>query len=169
MLDLSRYRDKLDKMGFFTAPASTRFHGAHRGGLYEHSLHVMDNLVMLTEKLGLKWEREDSPYIVGLFHDLCKCDQYSMDDDYKYSYNGETLFRGHGVKSAMLAGTLLQLTEEEVACIVYHMGAFCDKDEWSDYTRAIHRYPNVLWTHTADMMAAHIDEVGVARKEGVRR
>lgn len=25
-----------------------------------------------------------------------------------------------------------------------------------DYTRAIHRYPNVLWTHQADMIAAHI-------------
>ena len=38
----------------------------------------------------------------------------------------------------------------------YHMGAFTDKEEWQDYTRAIHRYPNVLWTHQADMIAAHI-------------
>lgn len=41
-------------------------------------------------------------------------------------------------------------------CIRYHMGAFTDKEEWQDYTRAIHRYPNVLWTHQADMIAAHI-------------
>ena len=29
---------------FFTAPASTRFHGAYEGGLCEHSLNVYDCL-----------------------------------------------------------------------------------------------------------------------------
>lgn len=38
------------------------------------------------------------------------------------------------------------------------MGAFTDKEEWNNYTRAIHKYPNVLWTHHADMIAAHIIE-----------
>lgn len=48
----------------------------------------------------------------------------------------------------------------EAACIRYHMGAFNDKSyEWNDYTRAIHKYPNVLWTHHADMIATHIMEV----------
>lgn len=40
-------------------------------------------------------------------------------------------------------------------CIRYHMGAFVEKDEWRDYTNAIHRYANVLWTHHADIIAAH--------------
>jgi len=31
--------------------------------------------------------------------------------------------------------------------------------EWAYYTRAIHQFPNVLWVHHADMIAAHI--VGV--------
>ena len=53
----------------------------------------------------------------------------------------------------------LSLTMEEILCIRYHMGAFVDQKEWNDYTRAIHTYPNVLWTHTADMLAAHILEV----------
>ena len=39
------------------------------------------------------------------------------------------------------------------------MGAFVDQKEWNDYTRAIHKYSNVLWTHTADMIAAHILEI----------
>ena len=30
---------------FFTAPASTRFHGAYEGGLVEHSLNVYDCLL----------------------------------------------------------------------------------------------------------------------------
>ena len=29
-----------DKSDFFTAPASTRFHGSYEGGLLEHSLNV---------------------------------------------------------------------------------------------------------------------------------
>ena len=45
---------------------------------------------------------------------------------------------------------------EEVLCIRYHMGAFVSKEEWQDYTRAVNKYPNVLWTHTADMLASHV-------------
>ena len=36
------------------------------------------------------------------------------------------------------------------------MGAFTDKSEWNDYTRAVDQYPNVLWTHQADMLASHV-------------
>ena len=153
---------KLNRLGFFEAPASSCNHLAVSGGLYKHSVNVTLNLIDLTNNMKLKWQRPESPWIVGLFHDLCKCDCYEWvygDDEYKH--NDETLFKGHGVKSVMIASTIMQLTEEEVACITYHMGAFADKEEWLDYTRAIHKYPNVLWTHTADMMATHIDEVGM--------
>lgn len=44
-------------------------------------------------------------------------------------------------------------------CIRYHMGAFCPKEEWNDYTRAVRAYPNVLWTHQADMLASHVEGV----------
>ena len=33
-----------EKTDFFTAPASTRFHGAYEGGLLEHSLNVYECL-----------------------------------------------------------------------------------------------------------------------------
>lgn len=59
----------------------------------------------------------------------------------------------------MLLSQYLQLTMEEILCIRYHMGAFVDQKEWNDYTLAIHECPNVLWTHTADMIAAHILEI----------
>ena len=68
--------NRLDTIGFFDAPASTKYHGAYEGGLFDHSLEVAKTLVDLTDKLGLKWERTISPYIVGMFHDLCKCDNY---------------------------------------------------------------------------------------------
>ena len=145
--------------GFFTAPASTKYHGCYEGGLFDHSYLVMENLVKLTELNRLEWERKESPYIVGLLHDLCKVNQYrEMDvgEENPYEYRTDTLLTGHGDKSVMVASTLLQLTEEEMICIRYHMGAFTEKTEWDYYTRAVHKYPNVLWTHHADMIATHV-------------
>lgn len=160
----------LTAMGFFNAPASTKYHSSYGGGLSEHSQNVTRILVDLTRDCNLEWSRSESPYIIGMFHDLCKCDQYRhpqvgvfMDGepctiDSEWEWNPNTLYKGHGEKSVMLASTLLKLTPEEVACIRYHMGAFTDKEEWADYTRAIHVFPNVLWTHHADMIATHIIE-----------
>jgi len=153
--------DWLRQRGFFAAPASTKYHGAQPGGLFDHSLCVMRQLVLLTDRNALKWENERSPYLVGFFHDLCKIDQYlhARNDENGnpvYAWRSDTLFRGHGEKSVMLLSTLTKLTEEEVACIRYHMGAFVDKELWNDYTAAVRKYPNVLWTHTADMLATHV-------------
>lgn len=58
----------------------------------------------------------------------------------------------------MLMGHI-ELTEEEKACIMYHMGAFVDSKEWEFYSRAVKKYPNVLYTHTADMIASQIKGV----------
>jgi len=152
----------LKSNGFFTAPASTKYHGNWEGGLYEHCLQVMNQLVALTGTNNLAWERRESPYLVGIFHDLCKIDQYEdnpkgmMIGEPPYVYNSASLLKGHGDKSVMLLSSLYRLTEEEVACIRYHMGAFTDKEEWNHYTNAIHVYPNVLWTHHADMIASHV-------------
>ena len=60
---------------------------------------------------------------------------------------------------AMLQNAGIELTEEEAACIRWHMGAFDDPQNWSNYTNAISMFPNVLWTHTADMVAAHINKI----------
>ena len=155
------------KNGFFSAPASTKYHGACEGGLFYHSLAVMNCLVKLSEENDLKWQRAESPFIVGMFHDLCKIDNYhpvpikkvdgdKVYEEKKWEYNSDTLFKGHGDKSLMLLSQHIILTEEEALCIRYHMGAFVDKSEWSDYTNAIHRYENVLWTHHADMFASHV-------------
>lgn len=147
--------EKLYQRGFFDCPASTKYHGNYRGGLFDHSYAVARNLVALTEKLGLKWEKESSPYIVGMLHDLCKCDQYvEMPDGYVYV--NDLPLPGHGEKSVILAQSLTALTEEEILCIRWHMGAFDDKANWNHYGAAIECYGTVLWTHTADMMAARI-------------
>ena len=142
--------------GFFTAPASTKHHGAYEGGLFDHSLAVTETLIDLTNKNNLIWSRLESPFIVGMFHDLCKIDNYLQKEDGHYEYNTDTILKGHGDKSIMLLSTLMQLTLEEVMCIRYHMGAFVEKEEWSNYSRSVRLFPNVLWTHQADMIASQI-------------
>lgn len=163
--------DWLIAKGFFNAPASTKFHGAYEGGLFDHSLSVARHLVGLTESCALSWSDPRSPYVVGMFHDLCKIDQYrhqvfsqSLDgkdttDTFHWEYNPHTVLKGHGAKSVMLLSQFYRLTEEEILCVRYHMGAFTEKEEWNDYTGAIHLYPNVLWTHQADMLASHVEGV----------
>ena len=148
----------LNDFGFFDAPASIKHHGAYEGGLFDHSLEVAKQLVNLTEKLGLEWERPESPYIVGLFHDLCKCDNYVKDfESGKWTYNPEIIIPGHGDKSVIMAQMLMKLTDEEIACIRWHMGAYeTDPKMWNYYGKAVEAFPNVLYTHTADMIASKI-------------
>ena len=161
--------------GFFTAPASSKSHGNYEGGLFKHSYMVTKSLLTLTQDNHLRWLKARSPFIVGMVHDLCKIDQYRhpvmghieefnggrtpIYDEQAWEYNPDTLLKGHGDKSVILLSQFYTLTEEEIMCIRYHMGAFTDKSEWNDYTRAVSQYPNVLWTHQADMLASHVTGV----------
>ena len=133
--------------GFFTAPASTKYHGAYDGGLFDHSWTVCKRLLKLTTDNKLEWQRPQSPFIVGMFHDICKCDQYkkvggtvmtfngvevSDPQGYHYEYNQNTLLKGHGSKSVMILSRFINLTEEEMLSIRYHMGAY-EKEEWHSF------------------------------------
>ena len=42
--------------GFFAAPASTKYHGNYKGGLFEHSYAVTKFLLTLTQDNHLTWE-----------------------------------------------------------------------------------------------------------------
>lgn len=162
-MSMDEVTELLHNMGFFTQPASTRFHGDYEGGLFDHSHCVATQLLKLTDSLHLDWERKCSPVIIGLFHDLCKTDLYEVKSlqqdgdkmcvEYKHSETPSLWGPGHGSKSVAIASTFIQLTPEEVACIRYHMGAY-EKDEWDNLDVAIRRFNNVLWTHTADMVAS---------------
>lgn len=156
---------ELDKRGYFTAPASSRFHGAKEGGLFLHSLHVAEILIWLTENNHLQWQRKESPVIVGLLHDLCKMDNYQIkefdtDGNPVYEYSKNQTLIGHGDKSIIIAQQLgIMLTDEEIHCIRWHMGAFDDQENWKYFNNAIRKYNNVLWTHHGDMLASQVSEV----------
>lgn len=141
--------------GYNTAPASIKHHLNVTGGLLEHSLNMGDALYELTEDRGIQFGHKRSLTIVSLLHDLCKVKLYE-------NKNGiwvRTEAQGHGELSVKLAKIVLpDLTEEEELCIRFHMGAFIPGDI-KGYTDAIRQYQTVLWTHTADMVAANIMEI----------
>lgn len=151
----------LENAGFFEMPASVTYHGNYTGGLFDHSFAVATVLVDLTKRLELKWEREESPYVVGMFHDLCKTKCYGLENGWlgekRWKHRNDVLMPDHGALSVILAESIIRLTDEEIACIRWHMGAF-EKDSkmWDYYGRSIEQYPNVLYSHTADMIASRI-------------
>ena len=70
----------LEKTDFFTAPASTRFHGAYEGGLLEHSMKVYEILDKKIKQTYLDINIEESTIkIVALLHDICKLNFYKVD------------------------------------------------------------------------------------------
>lgn len=150
--------ERLNFIGFFDSPASTRYHGDYSGGLFDHSIAVARTLVNLTERLNLSWENRRSPYLVGMFHDLCKCGLYEYKAEYDvYVYASDLTVPGHGDRSVIMLQNYINLTEEEILCIRWHIGAYERNPKmWTYYGRAIEKYPNVLYTHTADMIASKI-------------
>lgn len=171
----NEFKRWLTDNGFFTAPASTKYHGAYEGGLFDHSYEVTQVLLDMTQRLNLQWTRPESPYIIGFFHDLCKIDNYITITDepgeimmgtgdvkgkeIHFEYNPNCILTGHADKSIMLLSQFVNLTEEELLCIRFHMGAYEGQDQWDNYDKAIRKYETVLFTHTADMYTSKVKNV----------
>ena len=68
----------LEKSDFYTAPASTRFHGNYEGGLLEHSMKVYEIFKEKIKASGLSTP-EDTVIIAPLLHDICKTNYYKVD------------------------------------------------------------------------------------------
>ena len=152
----------LKRMGYFTAPASKGHHLAIKGGLVRHSINVTTRLVRLSDAIGVKWSRDESPYLVGMLHDLVKCQCYRLNSDGQtYSYV-QPKWPGHGVASVMIATVELgiQLNPDEAAAIIHHMGAFgLTGGALDEFDAALAVFPGpIIATHTADWSASRLDE-----------
>ena len=141
---IEKVLQKLDELGFFEAPASTKFHLSCKGGLLEHSMNVYEAAVMLREQaVKARPELEEllpmeSVAICTLLHDTCKADIYKEGilsrknaDGYWEKYLGfqvdynAGLPLGHGEKSViMLLSWGLELKPEEMMAIRWHMTAW---------------------------------------------
>ena len=63
----------IKKTDFFTAPASTRFHGCYEKGLLEHSMKVYEILKQKASTAVIPINTpEESIILIALLHDICK-------------------------------------------------------------------------------------------------
>lgn len=152
---------------FLHAPASTRWHGAHEGGLVEHSLAVHDRLVQLDGDFGFGLA-DDSMALCALLHDVCKADCYVPDTrnvkDERgvwhkvpcYRFEERYPYGGHGSKSVYLVQSFVRLSPEEAAAINCHMGQF-DATQYSNPSPVYAANPLAWLLHVADEAATYVD------------
>ena len=144
----------MESTDFYTAPASTKYHGAYAGGLLEHSLNVFRRLVKRCPAADM-----DTLTIAALLHDVCKIHLYKKTED-GYRHN-EQFPIGHGEKSVILILRHMPLTDEEITAISWHMGAFDSRaGAGRSLSSAWEKCPLALHLHLADMEATWFDEKG---------
>ena len=171
----------LERLGFFVAPASTKFHLNVRGGLMQHSWNVCCTALMLREQmiqmnpeLAEKLP-EDSVIIASLLHDVCKANIYKdaivsrrNDQGYwekvpGYEVDYSSLPLGHGEKSVIMLLTLgLRLTRDEMLAIRWHMTAwelaFHSPEQKSNLQTARETAPLCTVTQAADGLSSALLE-----------
>ena len=160
--------DFLDKTDFYTAPASTRFHGDFEGGLLEHSMKVYEILKEKVKHAPIELNiNEDSLIIIALLHDICKANFYKVDyrnaknefgewEKVPYYTVDDTIPYGHGEKSVMMITEYMKLTSEEKYCIRWHMGFSEPKEQYTTLGLAFKKYPLALLVHEADLEATYL-------------
>jgi hypothetical protein len=158
---------------FFTAPASTRFHGSYEGGLAEHSINVYECLCdylareRVQDLYGIE-ASEETIAIVALLHDLCKMNFYKPGFRNVKDDNGvwqkvptyeidDKLPYGHGEKSVYMISGFMRLTREEAFAIRYHMG-FSGTEPAGNVGSAFEMFPLAFALSTADMEATYFLE-----------
>ena len=159
----------LDEIGFYDAPASTRFHGAEAGALAKHSVNVMDCARSIAISLcGKKWyaAHQDSITICALLHDLGKAGQFGKplyienvlkkgtSEAQPFKINPDLMTLPHEVVSIVEATKFIDLTEDEQRAIAWHNGLY------GIFKYDIPGKENELYMiiHFADMWASRIIE-----------
>ncbi|MBQ3162367.1 MAG: HD domain-containing protein [Oscillospiraceae bacterium] len=165
-----------DKSDFFTAPASTRFHGAYEGGLLEHSLNVYHCLKDYLSReraknvYGMNYS-EETIAIAALLHDICKVNFYKVDyrnaknergqwEKVPYYAIDDKLPYGHGEKSVYIITGFMRLSREEAFAIRYHMG-FSANDDPNQVGKSFEMFPLAFALSVADMEASYYLEGSV--------
>ncbi len=155
---------------FFTAPASTRYHGSYEGGLVEHSVNVYHCLkdYLLRDRARDIYSMiydDEAVAIVALLHDLCKINCYKPGTRNVKDENGiwqivatyeyeDSLPYGHGEKSVYIVTGFMRLSREESFAIRYHMG-FSGIEDKRNIGDAFEQFPLAFALSTSDMEATY--------------
>ena len=170
----------LEELGFFMAPASTRFHGSFPGGLMLHSLNVYDQAVILRDaELKVRPDlanalTDDTIAIAALLHDVCKAEVYKEVEKFRkdkdnqwekyktYTVDYSFMPLGHGEKRVIrLLRWGLEMTDAEVLAIRWHMQAFDLSDSpesRASYSQASMSCPLLAILIAADGLASRLME-----------
>lgn len=179
---MDKVLDGLEKLGFFDAPASSKHHLAEKGGLLQHSMNVYEQAALIREvEVGMKPGLADklpneSIIVAALLHDVCKSEIYRV--EFKNRKNEQTgqwekvpayvphyehCPMGHGEKSVIrLLRMGLELTNDEILAIRWHMGAWDLSDSFEtrgNFNEAGDKCPLLNVIMAADMLASRITEV----------
>ncbi len=170
----------MERSGFWTSPASTRFHGNFRNGLALHTLAVIHQSLVFTEPVirNFACARPDSGYVVtaedifvsALAHDFCKAGVYMVEyrntKDISGNWIKQPYFKtrpdarnlGHGNESVLL---LLESMPSFIGrrpvleAVSRHMG-FSDLSESESYNYSnFLQNPLVVLLQLADQTAAN--------------
>lgn len=173
MSDLLKFINDSD---FYYAPASSRFHGAHQGGLLEHSLQVNKDMMVIYDAFRERGKLKDgqinlhSIIIASLLHDICKANFYKQDvrnvktngvwEQVPYYTIDDKLPLGHGEKSVMILQQYIELTTDEIYAIRWHMGGFDDTAKsyagGLQLSAALDKCPLLVMLHMADLAAVYL-------------
>lgn len=164
----NRALEWLHTTDFYTSPASTRFHEAYDGGLLEHTLNVVVELIELHNVHAFRYTDLARAIECALVHDWCKIGKYESymrnvknestgvwEQVKAYRVNEGIKFSfGHGVASMYIASTLLKLNKEQKLAIRWHMGRwYVADDEINDLQYSNEVYPMVHMLQFADQLA----------------
>ena len=161
----------MEKIGFFTAPASGGNHSYANGGLAEHSLNVCHTAEKLSVSLiggkNITDEIRNGVVIAALLHDLGKCGDYgkqmyvpnilksgNRSEAKPWKRNTDLLPLDHATRSIKLATLFIDLTEDEEFAIRYHDGLY----ETANYGVKGHETPLYMILHWADMWSSRVLE-----------
>ena len=157
---------------FFTAPASTRYHGNYDGGLCAHSINTYERFVELVEEYSETKYSSEVIAICGLLHDICKVQFYKKgfrnvkDEDtgkwikkeiYEISENFPC---GHSEKSVILLQAFIKLETDVILSIRAHMGSFDSDARAGGYliSNIFEKCKLAVLLHEADLLATYINE-----------
>lgn len=174
----------MEQGGFFTAPASGKYHLCCEGGLAEHSLHVLDAMDALCEYFmprQMRGRLVNSIVLVALLHDLGKMGDHCLKNyrvnlvrsraknketgEYDlvqseaepYEVNKDLTYEEHEIRSLLIAERYIFLTEEEETAILHHNGLFGKLD--SAYGNQNYCKTELAFLlHTADMFCSRFAE-----------
>ena len=174
--------EKLDEIGFFTAPCSGSYHLAEEGGLAEHSLNVYK---IMDADAAMKFGTDEYVSIINsikvcaLLHDVGKCgdygkpnyvpnmikdgrptkadpvQKYKQSETKPYETNKDLSPIDHEIRSVKIVSKYIDLTEDEELAILWHNGLY------GNFRYQIQNHETALYLllHSADMWASRVTEV----------